>query len=96
MLQLNQEAANNDRPVLDEPRKWHRGLNSLLDVLENQFTTWPVLHEAAIPVAPAGATPSATTSAPVPQTEPDQEIDDVGIEGALIRGLARSPQPRRS
>jgi hypothetical protein len=43
MRQLNQGAADNDRPILDEPRNRHRGLNSSLYLLENQFTIWPGL-----------------------------------------------------
>jgi hypothetical protein len=31
----------------------------------------------------------------VPGTEADEEIDDLGIEDAVIRELARSLQPRR-
>jgi hypothetical protein len=46
MRQLNQGAADNDRPVLDEPRNRHRGLNSSLYLLENQFTIWPGLHSS--------------------------------------------------
>lgn len=34
--------------------------------------------------------------APGPETDPDEKIDDLGIEDAVIRELARSLQPQRS
>jgi len=71
-------------------------LNSLLDLLEDRFTTWP------LPVYTGGEDePAADISARseptvlVPGTEADEEIDDLGIEDAVIRELARSLQPRR-
>ena len=33
--------------------------------------------------------------ASAPETEADEEIDDLGIEDAVIRELARSLQPRQ-
>jgi hypothetical protein len=35
------------------------------------------------------------TPVPAPETETDQEINDLGIEDAVIRELARALQPRR-
>jgi hypothetical protein len=32
---------------------------------------------------------------PAPETEADEEIDDFGIEDAVIRELARALQPQR-
>jgi hypothetical protein len=32
---------------------------------------------------------------PAPETEADKEVDDLGIEDAVIRELARALQPRR-
>jgi hypothetical protein len=32
---------------------------------------------------------------PVPETETDEEIDNLGIEDEVIRELARALQPRR-
>jgi hypothetical protein len=67
-------------------------LNSLLDLLEGQFTTWPVQGQAAEPGAPA-ADVSLASDAPVPKA--NKEVDDLGIEDAVIRELARALQPRR-
>ncbi len=72
-------------------------LNHLLDLLEDRFSTWPGLHEAAISdVSAADVTPRPR--APVPELEPevDAEIDELGIADDVIRELARSLQPRRS
>lgn len=72
-------------------------LNSLLDLLEDRFSTWPGPHEATISDASA-ADVTPRPKAPVPEPEPavDEEIDDLHIENAVIRELARSLQPRRS
>ena len=71
-------------------------LNSLLDLLEDRFTIWPGPHEAVISDTSA-ADISPRSNAPVPEPEPevDEEIDDLGIEDAVIRELARSLQPRQ-
>ena len=72
-------------------------LNSLLDLLEDRFTTWPEPHEVAGSDAPAaGVAPSVAAPVSVPETEADEEIDARGIEDAVIRELARSLQPRRN
>jgi hypothetical protein len=72
-------------------------LNSLLDLLEDRFSTWPGPHEATISDSSA-ADVTPRLKAPVPELEPevDEEIDDLHIEDAVIRELARSLQPRRS
>jgi CYTH domain-containing protein len=82
-----------DAPEVDAT---NAALNSLLDLLEDRFTTWPVQGQAEEPGAPA-ADVSLASDAPVPapETEADEEIDDLGIEDAVIRELARSLQPRR-
>ncbi len=69
-------------------------LNSLLDLLEDR--SWPVQGQAGEPDAPTVGVP-VTLNAPVPkpETEADEEIDDLGIEDAVIRELARALQPRR-
>jgi CYTH domain-containing protein len=72
-------------------------LHHLLDLLEDQFSTWPGPHETRISDASvADVTPRP--EAPVPEPEPtvDEEIDELGIEDEVIRELARSLQPRRS
>jgi hypothetical protein len=83
-------------PDAQEVDATNAALNSLLDLLEDRFTTWPVQGQAEEPGAPA-ADVSLASDAPVPapETEADEEIDDLGIEDAVIRELARSLQPRR-
>ena len=71
-------------------------LASLLDLLEDRVTTWP--HSAqSVELDKAAADTSPRSNAPVlePETETDEEIDDLGIEDAVIRELARSLQPRQ-
>ena len=72
-------------------------LNHLLDLLEDRLTTWPGPHEATISDSSA-ADVTSRPKAPVPELEHevDEEIDDLHIEDAVIRELARSLQPRRS
>jgi hypothetical protein len=82
-----------DAPEVDAT---NAALNSLLDLLEDRFTTWPVQGQAAEPGAPAADVSRASdASVPAPETEADQEVDDLGIEDAIIRELARALQPRR-
>ena len=72
-------------------------LNSLLDLLEDRITTWLGPQEAAGSDNPAAdATARSTPPVDVPEAEADEEIDDLGIEDAVIRELARALQPRRS
>ena len=71
-------------------------LNSLLDLLEDRVTTWPLPGQALGSDEPtANASPRSMPPVPKPETEADEEIDDLGIEDAAIRELARSLQPRR-
>jgi hypothetical protein len=71
-------------------------LNSLLDLLEDRFTTWPVQGQAGEPDVPASDVSVALAApVPAPETEADEEIDDLGLEDAVIRELARALQPRR-
>ena len=69
-------------------------LNSLLDLLEDRLTTWPGPHEAAISDASA-ADVAPRSEAPVPELEVDEGSDDLHIEDAVIRDLARALQPRQ-
>jgi hypothetical protein len=82
-----------DAPEVDAT---NAALNSLLDLLEDRFTTWPVQVQAEEPGAPA-ADVSLASDAPVPapETEADAEVDHLGIEDAVIRELARALQSRR-
>jgi CYTH domain-containing protein len=88
--------ALNGAPDAPEVDATNAALNSLLDFLEDRFTTWPVQGQAVEPGAPA-ADVSLASDAPVPapETEADEELDDLGIEDAVIRELARALQPRR-
>jgi CYTH domain-containing protein len=82
-------------PVVPEVDLTNAALNCLLDLLEDRFTTWPLPQQDEISEAPAaGASPPSDAPVPVPEAEADEEIDDLGIEDAVIRELARSLQPR--
>ena len=71
-------------------------LNSLLDLLEDRVTTWPQPQQPNEPDARAAdASPASDAPASAPETEAEEEIDDLGIEDAVIRELARALQPRR-
>ncbi len=71
-------------------------LNSLLDLLEDRFTSWPLPRDTEEPDAPAAeASLPSDAPAPVAQIEADEEIDDLGIEDAVIRELARALRPRQ-
>jgi hypothetical protein len=83
-------------PNTSEVDVTNAALNSLLDLLEDRFTTWPRPHDATRSDDLASdVTPRPKTSAPAPDIEADQEIDELGIEDEVIRELARSLQPRR-
>ena len=72
-------------------------LNSLLDLLENRFTTWPPQQHANVSdELMAEGVQSLDAPVPVPENDADQEADDLGIEDAVMRELARSLQPPRS
>jgi hypothetical protein len=71
-------------------------LNSLLDLLEDRLTTWPQPHESTGSDDPAvSASPLLDAPGPMPETEADHEVKDLGIEDAVIRELARALQSRR-
>jgi hypothetical protein len=81
-----------DAPDIDAT---NAALNSLLDLLEDRLTTWPQPHESMGSNEPAvSASPLPDALGPMPETEADQEVDDLGIEDAVIRELARALQPR--
>jgi CYTH domain-containing protein len=72
-------------------------LNSLLDLLEDRVTTWPLPGQTAEPDTPAAdVSARSEPTVPVPETKADEEINDLGIEDAVIRELARSLRPRMS
>ena len=70
-------------------------LNSLLDLLEDQLTIWPAPgHTEKMDEPATDHLPSS--GIPVPMREEEaHEIDDLGIEDAVIRELARALQPQR-
>jgi len=71
-------------------------LNSLLDLFEDRFSTWPGPHETMISDASAAdVTSRSKASVLEPEPEEDEEIDDLHIKDAVIRELARSLQPRQ-
>jgi len=74
----------------------NRALNSLLDLLDDRITTWPHPKQPQEPDARAVDASSASDApASAQETEAEEEIDDLGIEDAVIRELARSLQPRQ-
>jgi hypothetical protein len=83
-------------PEASEVEFTNAALNSLLDLLEDRFTTWPRQQQPEEPDARA-ADASLVSDAPAsaPETEVEDDIDDLGIEDAVIRELARSLQPRQ-
>jgi hypothetical protein len=83
-------------PAVSEAELTNAALNSLLDLLEDQVTTWTKPGQPAESDAPAAdLSARSEPTVPVPETEPDEEINDLGIEDAVIRELASSLQPRR-
>ena len=88
--------ALHDAPEAPEVEFTNAALNSLLDLLEDRFTNWPGSHEAARSDEPAiGAVLPTAAPVAVLESEGDEDINDLGIEDALIRELARSLQPRQ-
>ena len=71
-------------------------LNSVLDLLENGFTAWPLRDQAAAPEEPGARLPAAASQLePAPASDEDQDIDDLSLENDVIRELARSLRPQR-
>ena len=71
-------------------------LNSVLDLLENGFTAWPLRDQAAASEEPGARPPAAASSSvPSPAGDDDQDIDDLSLENDVIRELARSLRPQR-
>jgi CYTH domain-containing protein len=83
-------------PDTPEAELTNVALSSLLDLLEDRVTTWPVHGRGVESAKPAaGVSPGSEPPVPPPEVEADEEIDDLGIEDAVIRELARSLQPRQ-
>ena len=71
-------------------------LNSVLDLLENGFTAWPLRDQTAASEEPGARPPAAASSSvPSPAGDDDQDIDDLSLENNVIRELARSLRPQR-
>jgi hypothetical protein len=82
-------------PAVPEIDFTNAALNSLLDLLEDRFTSWPAPGHTEEPDEPVPDRPQSS-GIPVPvQEEEADESDDLGIEDAVIRELARALQPRR-
>jgi hypothetical protein len=82
-------------PTVPEIDFTNAALNSLLDLLEDRFTTWPTLGHTEEPDEPA-TDRLQSSGIPVPaREERADEIDDLGTEDTVIRELARALQPRR-
>jgi hypothetical protein len=71
-------------------------LNSVLDLLENGFTAWPLRDQATLSERPGARLPvAASPLEPAPTSDDDQDIDDLGLENNVIRELAHSLRPQR-
>jgi hypothetical protein len=83
------------RPDAPEVDLTDAALSSLLDLLEDRVTMGPVPQQAGEPDAPtAGVSPPSDTPVPGLETEAEDDIDDLGIDDAVIRELARALQPQ--
>ncbi len=83
-------------PKASEVDVTNAALTSLLDLLEDRITTWSQPQQPEeLNAQAADASPASDAPASAPETEADEEIDDLGIEDAVIRELARSLQPRQ-
>jgi CYTH domain-containing protein len=93
---LRRQIALKGLPQAPEVELTEGALNSVLDLLENGFTAWPLPHQTAASEE-LGAPPPATAdpSEPSPAGDADQDIDDLGVENDVIRELARSLRPQR-
>jgi hypothetical protein len=78
-------------PTVPETDFTDAALNSLLDLLEDQLTIW---HAEETDEPATDRLPFSGTPVPMQEEEAD-EIDDLGIEDAVIRELARALQPQR-
>jgi CYTH domain-containing protein len=84
-------------PAAPEVEVTNGALNSLLDVLENRLTSWPLPHQApASDERTISQTISPHPSELDPLIDPDHDTDDLGLEDDVIRELARSLRPHRS
>jgi hypothetical protein len=87
--------AQDRAPDTSEVDVTNAALNSLLDLLEDRVTTWPQPQKPQeLDARAADASPTSDAPASTPETEAE-EIDDLGIEDAVIRELAQSLKPRR-
>jgi len=83
-------------PQAPEVELTEGALNSVLDLLENGFTAWPLRDQATVSEEPGARLPvAASPLEPAPASDDDQGIDDLGLENDVIRELARSLRPQR-
>ena len=93
---LRRRIALDGLPQAPEVELTEGALNSVLDLLENEFTAWPLRDQAAASEEPGARPPvAASPSELIPAGDDDQDIDDLSIENDVIRELARSLRPQR-
>jgi CYTH domain-containing protein len=93
---LRRRIALEGLPQAPEVELTEGALNSVLDLLDNGFTAWPLAAQAAASEAPgARLTVAASPSEPIAADDADEDIDGLGIENDVIRELARSLRPQR-
>jgi hypothetical protein len=93
---LRRRIALEGLPQAPEVELTEGALNSVLDLLDNGFTAWPLAAQAAASEAPgARLTVAASPSEPIAAGDADEDIDSLGIENDVIRELARSLRPQR-
>ena len=93
---LRRRIALDGLPQTPEVDLTEGALNSVLDLLENGFTAWPLRDQATVSEEPGARLPvAASPLEPAPASDDDQDIDDLGLENDVIRELARSLRPQR-
>jgi CYTH domain-containing protein len=93
---LRRRIALDGLPPAPEVDLTEGALNSVLDLLENEFTAWPLGTQAGASEAPSARPPAAAGPLEAfPIDDADEDSDDLGIENDVIRELARSLRPQR-
>jgi CYTH domain-containing protein len=93
---LRRRIALDGLPQTPEVDLTEGALNSVLDLLENGFTAWPLRDQAIVSEEPDARLPvAASPLEPAPAGDDDQDIDHLGLENDVIRELARSLRPQR-
>ena len=93
---LRRRIALDGLPQAPEVDLTEGALNSVLDLLENGFTAWPLRAQVMASDEPGARLPTAASpSGALPTSDADEDIDDLGIENDVFRELARSLRPQR-